>query len=101
LARTFAAFPPAYFEKNHNEMIKLEVKTRGQLEAPKAVATVQSVLGKEDAARFCRAIEEVANAKELMSQGDHALDTVVLIIQAAGFFEGYAEGLDPDILKPH
>jgi hypothetical protein len=101
IARTFAAFPPAYFEKNDNEMLKLEAKTRGQLEALKSVATVQAALGKADAMRFFEAIEAVANAKELLSRGDHARDKIVLIIQAAGFFEGYAEVLDPDVLKAH
>ena len=99
LARTFGAFPPAYFEKNYDEMLKLQAKTRGHLEALKSGEAFQSVLGKADAERFFAAIEGVANAKELMSRGDRAREKLVLIIEAAGFFEGYAEGLDPDVLS--
>ena len=98
LSKTFTAFSPAYEEKDFNKMSKLEAKTRGQLDALKSISSFVDVLGNEDAVRFFAAIEDVANAKGLLSlKGEEGRNHLNLVIKAAGYFEGYAEILDPDL----
>ena len=98
LSRTFDAFAPAYRDRNIDAMTKLEAKTRGHLEALKSNENFARVLGTEEAEKFFSAIEKVATAKEFLTLNEEeGRSHIDLIIKAAGYFEGYAEGIEPNI----
>jgi len=91
LSKTFNAFPAAQKAGDFSEMMRLAAKTHGLLDSLRETKVFRKVLGKE-ADHFFETIENVSNAKDLMTQNTGA-EKLKDIITAAGYFEGFAETL--------